>query len=120
DRVTRPELGEQRCRNQRCGAAGEDRGQLVPDRGAAIAQPAGEAFGDQRRLRAVHHVVRDQRQHDCKEYPATLSCRSKTSSSEPSKRSAQRCAPVSASISWPAMRTRLAALRTEPSSTYRT
>ena len=30
---------------------------------------------------------------------ATLSCSSKTSSSEPSNRSAQRCAPVAASIS---------------------
>jgi hypothetical protein len=32
---------------------------------------------------------------------ATLSCRSNTSWSEPSKRSAHRCAPVAASTSWP-------------------
>src|SRR6516225_9742917 len=36
---------------------------------------------------------------------ATWSCRSKMASSEPSKRSAQRCAPVSASISCAVMRT---------------
>ena len=42
--------------------------------------------------------------------PATLiaiwSCSSNTSSSEPSKRSAHRCAPVSASINCAVMRTR--------------
>ena len=37
--------------------------------------------------------------------------------SSPSKRSAHRCAPVAASMSWPVMRTRLPALRTLPSST---
>ena len=53
--------------------------------------------------------------------PITLlvirSCRSKTSSSWLSNRSAQRCAPVAASINCPVMRTRLPALRTLPSST---
>src|SRR5271169_6256076 len=44
---------------------------------------------------------------------ATLSCSSNTSSSEPSNRSAQRCAPVIASISCAVMRTRPPALRTE-------
>src|SRR5208282_2751657 len=44
---------------------------------------------------------------------ATLSCSSKTSSSEPPKRSAQRCAPLSASISCAVIRTRPAAFRTE-------
>src|SRR6516165_3418981 len=48
---------------------------------------------------------------------ATLSWRSNTFSSEPSKRSAQRCVPVSASISCAVIRTRPAALRTEPSRT---
>jgi hypothetical protein len=43
-----------------------------------------------------------------------LSWSSNTSSSEPSKRSAQRCVPVTASISWPVMRTRCPAFRTEP------
>jgi hypothetical protein len=37
---------------------------MIAERGAAIAQPRSEAFGDQRRLRAVHHVVRDKGQHD--------------------------------------------------------
>jgi hypothetical protein len=41
----------------------------------------------------------------------------KTSSIEPSKRSAQRCAPVAASISCAVIRTRAPAFRTEPSST---
>src|SRR5271157_3248199 len=48
---------------------------------------------------------------------ATLSWRSKTSPSEPSKRSAQRCVPATASINCPVIRTRWPALRTEPSST---
>ena len=48
---------------------------------------------------------------------ATRSCKSKMSSSAPSKRSAQICAPVVVSINWPVMRTRLPALRTLPSST---
>ena len=48
---------------------------------------------------------------------ATLSCRSKTSSNEPSKRSAQRCAPVAASINCAVMRTLLPPLRTLPSRT---
>jgi hypothetical protein len=51
---------------------------------------------------------------------ATWSCSSKTSSSDPSNRSAQRWEPVPASINWAVMRTRPAALRTEPSSMYRT
>src|SRR6266851_4075906 len=51
---------------------------------------------------------------------ATLSCSSNTSSSEPSNRSAHRCAPFAASINCAVMRTRPPALRTEPSSTYRT
>src|SRR5215470_9846162 len=42
----------------------------------------------------------------------TWSCKSKMSSSAPSKRSAHRCAPVEPSMSCPAIRTRLAALRT--------
>src|ERR1700751_2728948 len=42
---------------------------------------------------------------------ATLSRRSKTSSREPSKRSAHRCAPVPASINCAVMRTREPALR---------
>jgi len=48
---------------------------------------------------------------------ATWSCSSKMSSSAPSKRSAQICAPLAVSISWPVMRTRSPALRTLPSST---
>src|SRR2546430_2547884 len=48
---------------------------------------------------------------------ATLAWRSKTSSSEPSKRAAHKCAPVIASISCPVIRTRFPAFRTEPSRT---
>jgi hypothetical protein len=48
---------------------------------------------------------------------ATWSCKSKMSSSAPSKRSAQMWLPVAASINCPVMRTRLPALRTESSST---
>jgi hypothetical protein len=45
------------------------------------------------------------------------SCKSKTSSNPPSKRSAQRWLPVAASISCAVIRTRLPALRTLPSTT---
>ena len=45
------------------------------------------------------------------------SCTAKMSVRSRSKRSAQICAPLSASISWPVTRTRLPALRTLPSST---
>ena len=54
-------------------------------------------------------------------YPTTLavirSCKSNTSSSAPSNLSAQRCTPVSASMSWPVIRSRPQALRTLPSKT---
>ena len=40
----------------------------------------------------------------------TRSCRSKMSADSPSKRSAHRCAPETASISWPVIRTRIAGL----------
>src|SRR4029077_16078676 len=55
--------GEQRGGDQRRRAAGGDRGELVGDRRAAVAQPRREAFRDQRRLRPVLHVVREQREH---------------------------------------------------------
>src|SRR5205807_1338896 len=42
----------------------DDRGELVPKRGAAVAQAPGEAFGDQRGLGAVLHVVRNQGERD--------------------------------------------------------
>jgi hypothetical protein len=45
---------------------------------------------------------------------ATGSCRSNVSSSAPSKRSAQRCTPVPASMSCPEIRRRFPALRTPP------
>src|SRR5215831_1900867 len=48
---------------------------------------------------------------------ATRSCKSKISPSAPSKRSAQMWPPVDVSINCPVMRTRLPALRTEPSRT---
>jgi len=48
------------------------------------------------------------------------SCNANTSSSTRSYCSAQRWLPLSASISCAVMRTRLPALRTPPSSTYRT
>src|SRR4051812_9496228 len=50
----------------------------------------------------------------------TSSCRAKTSSRVPSNRSAQMWLPVSASISWPVIRSRPPAFRMLPSSTYLT
>ena len=56
--------------------------------------------------------------------PATLeaiiSCKSNTSLIDPSNRSAQICLPLSASISWAAMRILSPPFRTEPSSRWRT
>src|SRR5271169_4682370 len=43
--------------DQRRGSASDDGGKLVAERGAAIAQPARKAFGDQCSLRTVLHVV---------------------------------------------------------------
>ncbi len=58
---------EQPRRDQRRRAAGDDRGELIADRGAAVAEPRREPLGDERRLRAVHQVVRQQRQRDGEE-----------------------------------------------------
>src|ERR1700737_4269675 len=58
DRVAGLESRKQGRCDQRCGAAGEDRGQLIADRGAAVAQPAGEAFCDKCRLRPDNHSGR--------------------------------------------------------------
>src|SRR5437868_590891 len=64
DRITRVIGREQRRRNQRRRPAGNDRGELIAERGAAVAQPRRKALGDHRRLRPVLHIVRDKRQHD--------------------------------------------------------
>jgi hypothetical protein len=40
---------------------------MKAERGAAVAQPRREALGDQRRLRPIRHVVRDERQDDREE-----------------------------------------------------
>src|SRR5271169_1118912 len=53
NRQTRSKGGEQRSRDERRGAAGDDRGELIAERAAAVAQPRGEAFRDQRRFGAV-------------------------------------------------------------------
>ena len=47
--------------------AGEHRRQLVADARAAVAQLRPERLGDERRLRPVLHVVRDERQEDGQE-----------------------------------------------------
>src|SRR5436190_20551708 len=64
DRITRVIGREQRRRNQRRRTAGNDRGELIAERGAAVTQSRRKARGDHCRLRPVLHVVRDQRQHD--------------------------------------------------------
>src|SRR6266568_9697624 len=56
-------------RNQRCRTASDDRGELVAQRRPAIAEPRREGLRNERRLRAVHHVVRNERQHDREEDP---------------------------------------------------
>src|SRR5260370_5149750 len=50
DRQARVIGGEQCRRDKRRGATRNDRGELVAERGAAVTQPTGEAFRDQRRL----------------------------------------------------------------------
>src|SRR5207237_325853 len=62
DHVTRLEFGVEPGGDQRRRAAGDDRSELIAERGAAVAQAPGEGFGDQRCLRPVHHVVRDKGQ----------------------------------------------------------
>src|SRR5207302_2555037 len=59
---------EQRRRNHGRWAAGYDRGQLVTERGATVAQPAGETLCDERRLWSVLHVVWDQGEKDGEEH----------------------------------------------------
>src|SRR6516162_11558293 len=64
DRKARCEGGEQcRC-DERRWTAGDDRGELVAERGAAVAQPRRKAFCDHCRLRAVARRDRKQRQRD--------------------------------------------------------
>src|SRR5262249_3335382 len=53
--------------DQRRRTTGNHRSELITERGAAVAKPRRKGLGDQRRLRAVHHVVRDKRYHDCGE-----------------------------------------------------
>ena len=57
-------LPEQPGGDERRRATGEDRRQLVAEGRAAVADAARERLGDERRLRAIHHVVRQQRQRD--------------------------------------------------------
>src|SRR5437588_191881 len=59
--------GEESGGDQRRRTAGDHRGELVTERGAAVAETAGEAPRDQRRLWTVLHVVRDQREQDADE-----------------------------------------------------
>src|SRR6516162_3577407 len=63
-RKARREGGEQRRRDERRWAAGDDRGELVAERGAAVAQPRCEALCDHRRLWAITRRDRKQRQRD--------------------------------------------------------
>jgi hypothetical protein len=49
------------------GPSGNDRGELIAERRAAVAQAPRERLGDQRRLGPVHHVVGDQGDHNREE-----------------------------------------------------
>src|ERR1043165_603585 len=51
---------EQSGRDERRESAGEYRGQLVAERGAAVAHARAEEFGEKGRLRTVHRRVADQ------------------------------------------------------------
>src|SRR5437879_4140704 len=53
DRIGRMSSAEQPGRDQRRRTASDDGGELVTERGAAVAQPPGETLGDQGGLRAV-------------------------------------------------------------------
>src|SRR6516225_8836040 len=64
DREARSKGGKQRRRDKWRGAAGDDRGQLIAERGAAVAQAGREALCNQRRLGAVTRHRRKQRQCD--------------------------------------------------------
>src|SRR6266851_5602815 len=64
NRVAGAISGEEGGGDERRRATGDDRGELIAERRAAVAQAPGEGFRDQRRLRPVHHVVRDEREHD--------------------------------------------------------
>ena len=64
DRIRRPRLVQQPCRQQRSRSACEHRCQLIAETGTAVAQVCGEAFADQCGLRTVHHRVDDHREHD--------------------------------------------------------
>jgi len=68
DRAARLIVGEECCGDQRRGAAGNHRCQLIAERRTAVAQPGSKRFRDQRGLRPVLHVVRDQRQYDRDEH----------------------------------------------------
>src|SRR5215471_20171809 len=63
-RKARTKGGQQRRCDKRRGAARDDRGELVAERAAAVAQPGGEAFRYQRCLGAVHRHDRQPRQRD--------------------------------------------------------
>src|SRR5206468_1631656 len=67
DRVARLIGGEQCRRDERGGAASDNRSELVTEPGAAIAQPRGERLRDQRRLWAIQGHDRNQRQRDREE-----------------------------------------------------
>src|SRR3984893_12532693 len=68
NRQTRSEGGEQRCRDERRRPAGDDRGQLIAERTAAVAKARREAFCDQRRFGAVQGHDRQPRHGDSEEY----------------------------------------------------
>src|SRR5271163_2995662 len=69
DHIARSGRREERGRDERRGAAGDDRSELIADRTTAVAQPRREAFRDQRGLRAVHQVVRHKGQNNAEKYP---------------------------------------------------
>src|SRR5262249_26492229 len=64
DRVARLVVLVQPGGDQRRRSASDDRGELIAERGAAVAQAWRERLGDERGLRAVLHVVRDEREND--------------------------------------------------------
>src|SRR5260370_21181664 len=62
DGIGRLVLGVEPSGDERRRAAGDDLSDLVAQGRAAVTQPAGGAIGDERGLRSVHHVVRDEPQ----------------------------------------------------------
>jgi hypothetical protein len=60
--------GEQGRCDQWCRTASDDRGELIAERGTAVKQTRRKRLGNQRGLRAVLHVVWNEREHDRNEY----------------------------------------------------